>query len=62
MYYFLDARDVAKPLSWETRIKIMIGIARALAYIHSLDNQVVHRDVKTTNIWLDKVVLSYLCV
>ncbi|KAL7592419.1 hypothetical protein Lser_V15G32595 [Lactuca serriola] len=53
-FLFTDARDVAEPLSWETRLKIMIGIARALTYMHSSENQVIHRDVKTSKILLDK--------
>lgn len=60
MHNFSDARDVAEPLSWETRLKIMIGIARALTYMHSSENQVIHRDVKTSKILLDKVVISYI--
>ncbi|KAL7592959.1 hypothetical protein Lser_V15G33710 [Lactuca serriola] len=46
--------DVAGPLSWGTRLMIMIGVARGLAYMHSLKDQVIHRDLKPSNILLDE--------
>lgn len=53
--------DVVAPLSWETRLMIMIGVARGLAYMHSSPEQVIHGGIKTFNIFLDQVLLSYLC-
>ncbi|KAK6940050.1 Serine-threonine/tyrosine-protein kinase, catalytic domain [Dillenia turbinata] len=41
------------PLSWETRKKIIIGVANGLRYLHGLDTPVVHRDIKTSNVLLD---------
>ncbi|KZV17739.1 putative receptor-like serine/threonine-protein kinase-like [Dorcoceras hygrometricum] len=43
------------PLTWEIRMKIASGTARGLAYLHEgLEPKVVHRDVKSSNILLDK--------
>ncbi|XP_024974250.1 probable serine/threonine-protein kinase At1g01540 [Cynara cardunculus var. scolymus] len=43
------------PLTWEIRMKIIIGIAKALTYLHEgLEPKVVHRDIKSSNILLDK--------
>ncbi|XP_042012441.1 probable receptor-like serine/threonine-protein kinase At4g34500 [Salvia splendens] len=43
------------PLTWDIRMKIAIGTARGLAYLHEgLEPKVVHRDVKSSNILLDR--------
>jgi len=43
------------PLTWETRMKIILGTAKGLAYLHEgLEPKVVHRDIKSSNILLDK--------
>ncbi|KAH7286954.1 hypothetical protein KP509_32G029400 [Ceratopteris richardii] len=44
------------PLPWDVRMKIIIGTARGLAYLHEgLEPKVVHRDVKPSNILLDSL-------
>ncbi|KAJ9554630.1 hypothetical protein OSB04_018675 [Centaurea solstitialis] len=43
----------SEPLSWETRIKIAIGAAQGLAFLHTTENKVIYRDFKSSNILLD---------
>ncbi|GAB2285123.1 hypothetical protein Dimus_019576 [Dionaea muscipula] len=42
-----------EPLTWDMRISIALGAARGIAFLHSLDKPVIHRDIKTSHILLD---------
>ncbi|XP_039136240.1 receptor-like cytoplasmic kinase 176 [Dioscorea cayenensis subsp. rotundata] len=42
-----------QPLSWNLRMKVSLGAARGLAFLHSAETKVIYRDFKTSNILLD---------
>ncbi|XP_020248032.1 cysteine-rich receptor-like protein kinase 15 isoform X2 [Asparagus officinalis] len=51
---FLFDPSKCKELNWERRFKIIGGIARGLLYLHEESRlQVIHRDLKASNILLD---------
>ncbi|CAF1696211.1 hypothetical protein Bca4012_000085 [Brassica carinata] len=42
-----------QPLPWNTRVRMALGAARGLAFLHNAQPQVIYRDVKASNILLD---------
>ncbi|RWR86453.1 putative LRR receptor-like serine/threonine-protein kinase isoform X2 [Cinnamomum micranthum f. kanehirae] len=65
VYEYMENNSVARALfgreehrlnlDWPTRRKICLGIARALAFLHEESTiKIVHRDIKATNVLLDK--------
>nr|AAA18853.1 protein kinase [Arabidopsis thaliana] len=42
-----------QPLSWNTRVRMALGAARGLAFLHNAQPQVIYRDFKASNILLD---------
>ncbi|XP_047339535.1 receptor-like protein kinase FERONIA [Impatiens glandulifera] len=47
--------DSALTLSWEERLKICIGVAKGLEFLHNhKDGYIIHRDIKSTNILIDE--------
>ncbi|KAL8152177.1 hypothetical protein V2J09_009937 [Rumex salicifolius] len=46
-------RKTIQPIPWATRMHIAIGVARGLSFLHSVDANVIYRDIKASNILLD---------
>ncbi|XP_058187716.1 probable serine/threonine-protein kinase PIX13 [Rhododendron vialii] len=43
-----------QPLPWDIRLKILIGAAQGLAFLHALETPVICREFKASNILLDE--------
>nr|GEZ07753.1 protein STRUBBELIG-receptor family 7-like [Tanacetum cinerariifolium] len=62
LYDFLHLSDeYSKPLIWNSRVKIALGTARALEYLHEVCSpSVVHKNIKSANILLDSELNPHL--
>jgi serine/threonine protein kinase len=55
LFQFLHDPNEEFPLTWEMRLRIAAEVAEALFYLHSAASlPIFHRDIKSTNILLDK--------
>ncbi|KAI5440675.1 Protein STRUBBELIG-REPTOR FAMILY 6 [Lathyrus oleraceus] len=62
LHDFLHVSDeFSKPLIWNSRVKIALGTARALEYLHEVCSpSVVHKNIKSANILLDAELNPHL--
>ena len=43
-------------LSFQQQLKILMDICRGMMFLHSLDNQIIHRDLKSLNIFISNKI------
>ncbi|XP_022721671.1 protein STRUBBELIG-RECEPTOR FAMILY 6-like isoform X4 [Durio zibethinus] len=55
------SEEYSKPLIWNSRVKIALGTARAIEYLHeACSPSVVHKNIKSANILLDAELNPHL--
>ncbi|KAL4366449.1 hypothetical protein GQ457_05G025240 [Hibiscus cannabinus] len=55
------ADDFSKPLTWNTRVRIALGVARGVEYLHDVCSpSMVHKNIKSSNILLDLELSPHL--
>ncbi|AQK99930.1 Protein kinase superfamily protein [Zea mays] len=53
--HLLDLPPSWKPLPWHTRMRVAVGAAKGIEYLHEVANPpVIYRDLKASNILLDR--------
>ncbi|KAL1533458.1 non-specific serine/threonine protein kinase [Salvia divinorum] len=53
--------DVVAPLSWNSRLRIVRGVAHGLAYMHhKLAIPIIHRDIKASNVLVDSELEAHI--
>ncbi|KAJ4886748.1 Protein STRUBBELIG-RECEPTOR FAMILY 7 [Raphanus sativus] len=60
-FLHLSEEEESKPLIWNPRVKIALGTARALEYLHEVCSpSIVHKNIKSANILLDAELNPHL--
>lgn len=49
-------------LPWLTRVKILLGAAKGLEFLHKQEKPVIYRDFKPSNILLSSVIRMLRCL
>ncbi|GMI98245.1 hypothetical protein HRI_003493800 [Hibiscus trionum] len=54
LYDVLHSNSSSRPLNWGRRIRLALQVAKALETLHSQNPPIIHRDVKSANVLIDR--------
>ena len=56
LFDILYRKHIDRKLTFRQKIKILLDVARGMQYLHQLKRQIIHRDLKSLNILIDKKI------
>ncbi|KAL4360841.1 hypothetical protein GQ457_04G032970 [Hibiscus cannabinus] len=54
LYDVLHSNSSSRPLNWGRRIRLALQVAKALETLHSQNPPIIHRDIKSANVLIDR--------
>jgi serine/threonine protein kinase len=56
LFDILYRNHIDRKLSFQQKVKILLDVARGMQFLHQLKRQIIHRDLKSLNILIDKKI------
>ena len=56
LFDILYRKHIDRKLTFRQKIKILLDVARGMQFLHQLKRQIIHRDLKSLNILIDKKI------
>jgi serine/threonine protein kinase len=56
LFDILYRKHIDRKLTFRQKIKILLDVARGMQFLHDLKRQIIHRDLKSLNILIDKKI------
>lgn len=56
LFDILYRKHIDRKLTFEQKVKILLDVARGMQFLHQLKRQIIHRDLKSLNILIDKKI------
>lgn len=53
LHEFLHSK-IIKPPGWDLRIRFAVQVAKAVRFLHSSEPEIIHRDIKSSNVLIDE--------
>lgn len=57
-HYIKNARNTRQDISWDLRLLIALDVAKGMKYLQGLDPPIIHRDLRSPNVFLENLTTS----